>query len=140
MKSSVLILLAIVAIILAGCAFAFTFMHDIADVADGGNEGTFNKVADKVDQVTSSDSSNSYSDSGSSSSSSSVSSSNDGDSAGDILSDVIKQNDQNGEGEYREVTYKDGGFRQYDKETGDLIGSSYDEDQEKLGVVDGNLE
>ena len=46
----------------------------------------------------------------------------------------------NGEGYFREVTYKDGGFRQFDNATGELIGSSYDEDQEKLGVVDGNLE
>ena len=54
MKSSVLILLGIVAVLLVGGAFALTFMHDIANVADGGEYGTFNKVADKVDQVTSS--------------------------------------------------------------------------------------
>lgn len=33
---------------------------------------------------------------------------------------------------YREVTYDDGGFRQFDVETGELIGSSYDSDQDKL--------
>lgn len=33
---------------------------------------------------------------------------------------------------YREVTYSDGGFRQFDVETGKLIGSSYVSDQEKL--------
>ena len=33
---------------------------------------------------------------------------------------------------YRQVTYDDGGFRQFDAETGELIGSSYESDQEKL--------
>ena len=124
MKSSVLILIGIVVVLLVGGALAFVFMHDIADVADGGDYGTFNKVADKVDQVTSSDSSGS-SDSG---------------SGGDIVSEVIRFNGQNDEGYFREVTYKDGGFRQYDNATGELIGSSYDEDQEQLGVVNGDLE
>ena len=53
---------------------------------------------------------------------------------------MVKFNYQAGDGWYREVTYKDGGFRQFDNASGELIGSSYDEDQEKLGVVDGNLE
>ena len=125
MKSSVLILaliLAVLAVILiAGGAFAFVFMDGIADIADGGNSGTFHKVADKIDQVTSSDSSSS-------------------DGGSDIVSEVVKFNYQAGDGWYREVTYKDGGFRQFDNASGELIGSSYDEDQEKLGVVDGNLE
>lgn len=50
----------------------------------------------------------------------------------DIVSEEIKFNAQNGEGYYREVTYKDGGFRQFDVDTGELIGSSYDSDQDKL--------
>ena len=125
MKSSVLILLGIVAVLLVGGAFALTFMHDIANVADGGEYGTFNKVADKVDQVTSSDGSSASSDEG---------------SGNDIISEVIKFNGQNDGGYFREVTYKDGGFRQYDNATGELIGSSYDEDQEQLGNPDGNLE
>ena len=33
---------------------------------------------------------------------------------------------------YRQVTYEDGGFRQFDIETGKLIGSSYESDQDKL--------
>lgn len=127
MRGAVLILIGVVALLLIGCGVALTFMHDIADVADGGEYGTYNKVADKVDQkvdqVTSSDSSSGSSDSGS-----------------NIVSEAIEYNGQNDGGEYREVTYEDGGFRQYDKETGELIGSSYDEDQEQLGVVDGNLE
>ena len=124
MKSSILILIAIVAVLLVGGAFAFAFMDNIADVADGSDSGTFHKIANKVDEVTSSDSSSGSSDSGSDS---------------DIISEVIKFNGQNDGGYYREVTYKDGGFRQFDNATGDLIGSSYDEDQEQLGVVNGDL-
>ena len=120
MKSSVLILIGIVAVLIVGGAFAFTFMHQIADVADGGDSGTFNKVADKIDKVTSSDGSS--------------------DGGSDIVSEVIKFNGQDDGGYYREVTYKDGGFRQFDNATGEMIGSSYDQDQEALGVIDGNLE
>ena len=125
MKSSVLILIAVAAILLVGGAFAFTFMDKIANVADGGDSGTFHKIANKVDQVTSSDSS------------SGATGNDNGDS--NILSDIIKPNGQSG-GSYHEITYKDGGFRQFDVDTGDMIGSSYDEDQKELGVVDGNLE
>lgn len=50
----------------------------------------------------------------------------------DVVSEEVKFNEQNGEGYYREVTYEDGGFRQFDVETGELIGSSYKEDQSKL--------
>ena len=121
MKSSVLVLIGIVAVLIVGGAFAFTFMDQIADVADGGDSGTFHKVANKVDKVTSGGS-NGSSGSGS-----------------DIVSEIVKFNYQNGEGYYREVTYKDGGFRQFDNKTGEMIGSSYDEDQEKLGVIDGSL-
>lgn len=58
---------------------------------------------------------------------------------GDILKvvkeEIIKSGQQEGV-TYREVTYDDGGFRQYDVETGKLIGSSYDSDQEKLPNMD----
>lgn len=49
-----------------------------------------------------------------------------------IVSVEMKFNAQAGEGYYKEVTYKDGGFRQFDAETGELIGSSYKSDQSKL--------
>ena len=61
---------------------------------------------------------------------------NDSSSDDDIVSEEIKFNAQNGEGYYREVTYKDGGFRQFDADTGELIGSSYDSDQDKLPSLD----
>lgn len=54
------------------------------------------------------------------------------DSNDDIISIETKFNAQAGEGYYRQVTYKDGGFRQFDAETGELIGSSYSSDQSKL--------
>lgn len=50
----------------------------------------------------------------------------------DIISEEIKTNFQAGSGKYREVRYNDGGFRQYDVETGELIGSSYSSDQKYL--------
>ena len=126
MKASVIVLLAILAVVIVGGACAVTFVHQVADVADGDDSGTFHKIANKVDKITSSDNSRESTDSSG------------GD--GNILSEVIKDNGQNGEGSYREVNYKDGGFRQFDTKTGDMIGSSYDEDQEELGVTDGNLE
>lgn len=49
-----------------------------------------------------------------------------------VVSEVVKFNGQEGEGYYREVTYSDGNFRQYDVDTGELIGSSYDSDQDKF--------
>ncbi|MCR5026849.1 MAG: hypothetical protein K6A34_05355 [Methanobrevibacter sp.] len=54
------------------------------------------------------------------------------DSNDDIISIETKFNAQAGEGYYRQVTYKDGGFRQFDAETGELIGSSYSSHQSKL--------
>lgn len=54
----------------------------------------------------------------------------------DIVSEEVKFNAQNGEGYYREVTYSDGGFRQFDVDTGELIGSSYASDQDLLPNLD----
>ena len=50
----------------------------------------------------------------------------------DIVSEEIKFNYQAGSGYYKEIHYKDGGFRQYDADTGELIGSSYESDQKYL--------
>jgi len=76
-------------------------------------------LTDKVSNVASSGSSDGSSDDDSSEDS-------------DIVSEEVKFNAQNGEGYYREVTYKDGGFRQYDSDSGELIGSSYESDQGQL--------
>ena len=50
----------------------------------------------------------------------------------DVVSEEVKYNYQAGGGYYKEVTYRDGGFRQYDTQTGELIGSSYQSDQKYL--------
>ena len=50
----------------------------------------------------------------------------------EIISEEIKFNYQEGSVYYRHVTYCDGGFRQFDTETGQLIGSSYASDQKNL--------
>ena len=48
-------------------------------------------------------------------------------------------NAQAGGGYYYQINYKDGNFRQYDTKTGELIGSSFQEDQEKLGNFNGEM-
>lgn len=48
-----------------------------------------------------------------------------------VKEEIITSSQQEGL-TYRKVTYSDGGFRQFDVETGELIGSSYDSDQDKL--------
>ena len=124
MKGFILIILAIIAVVLVvGGATAIHVISDSGIGSDDGESNPIGKVMDKVSNVASSGSS----DSDSSSSDESIV-----DKVSDVVSEEVKFNAQNGEGYYREVTYKDGGFRQYDTETGDLIGSSYDSDQDKL--------
>ena len=121
MKGFILVILAIIAVVIvAGGAAALHVMSQTGIGIEDINPSNVGDVVDKVSNVASSDSS-------SSSSGDSVV-----DKVSDIVSEEVKFNAQNGEGYYREVTYKDGGFRQYDTETGELIGSSYDSDQDKL--------
>ena len=121
MKGFILVILAIIAVVIvAGGAAALHVMSQAGIGIEDINPSNVGDVVDKVSNVASSDSS-------SSSSGDSVV-----DKVSDIVSEEVKFNAQNGEGYYREVTYRDGGFRQYDTETGELIGSSYDSDQGKL--------
>ena len=121
MKGFILVIFAISAVVIvAGGAAALHVMSQAGIGIEDINPSNVGDVVDKVSNVASSDSS-------SSSSGDSVV-----DKVSDIVSEEVKFNAQNGEGYYREVTYKDGGFRQYDTETGELIGSSYDSDQDKL--------
>ncbi|MDO5814313.1 MAG: flagellar protein, FliL [Methanobrevibacter sp.] len=121
MKGFILLIIGIIlAILVIGGAAAFHFMNEMGIGIDEVNSDTINDIVDKVSNIQSSESSGSSSDGGS------------GNIIDDIVKEEVKFNAQNGEGYYREVTYKDGGFRQYDTETGDLIGSSYDSDQDKL--------
>ena len=100
--------------LIVGGAVAYSFMNELGVNMDDIDSNTVDKIKDKVSNVASSESSSSQSDDS------------------DIVSEVVKFNEQNGEGYYREVTYKDGGFRQYDKDSGELIGSSYESDQSNL--------
>ena len=112
MKNFILVLLGIiVALLIVGGAVGYTIMNDAADDSE---DSAVEKIVDKVSNVASSESSDNASDDS------------------DIVSEEVKFNAQNGEGYYREVTYRDGGFRQFDNDTGELIGSSYDSDQDKL--------
>ena len=121
MKGFILLVIGIiVAVVVIGGISAVHFLNEAGAGVDDLNPDIINKVVDKVSNVESSGSSDS------SSGGSAL------DKVGDIVSEEIKSNAQNGEGSYREVTYKDGGFRQYDTESGELIGSSYDSDQDKL--------
>ena len=115
MKNAIIVLIGIViALLIVGGAVALNTMgsHDDqqSDDADSAVEEETDTVknATLVDDDTSSDSDS------------------------DIVSEEVKFNYQNGSGYYREVTYRDGGFRQFDTESNELIGSSYDSDQDKL--------
>jgi len=123
MKGFILLIIGIIAAVLVvGGATAVHFMNELGVGVEDIDSNTVSDVVDKVSNVASSGSSESSSGSGNSIV----------DDVGDIVSEEVKFNAQNGEGYYREVTYKDGGFRQYDTQSGELIGSSYDSDQDKL--------
>ena len=124
MKGFILLVIGIVvAVVVIGGVAAIHLLNEVGMSVDELGSDTIGKVVDKVSNVASSGGS------GSSDSSS-------GGSVVDKVSEEIKFNAQNGEGSYREVTYSDGGFRQYDTESGELIGSSYDSDQDKLPSMD----
>lgn len=115
MKSFILVILGIiVAVLLVGGVVGYNMVKNV-EVDSVSDDSSVGNLVDKVSSVASSGSSDDL-----------VS------DASDIVSDVVKFNEQNGEGYYHEVTYSDGGFRQYDVDTGELIGSSYESDQDKL--------
>jgi hypothetical protein len=123
MKGFIVVVLGIIAVLLiVGGAVAYSFMNELGVNMEDIDSNTIDKIKDKVSNVASSESSDSPSASSSEGS--------------NIVDEVVKFNGQNGEGYYREVTYSDGGFRQYDTETGDLIGSSYDSDKDKLPTLE----
>lgn len=119
MNNSIKILLGIiVALVVIGGAFAaLNLMNDGSDDSDV-SEDTDDTSVDTTDDVKNATLVDDDTDSS--------------DDDSDVVSEEVKFNYQNGSGYYREVTYKDGGFRQFDTETGELIGSSYDSDQDKL--------
>ena len=123
MKGFIVVVLGIIAaLLIVGGAVAYSFINELGVNMEDIDSNTIDKIKDKVSNVASSESSDSPSASSSEGS--------------NIVDEVVKFNGQNGEGYYREVTYSDGGFRQYDTETGDLIGSSYDSDKDKLPTLE----
>jgi hypothetical protein len=117
MKSFILILLGVIAaLLIVGSAGAYSLMNESGVNMDEKDSNLIENIKDKVSNVASLESSQQDSQSD-----------DDG-----IVSEVVKFNGQNGEGYYREVTYEDGGFRQFDSDSGELIGSSYKSDQDSL--------
>jgi hypothetical protein len=130
----------LIGLILVGLAITFA-QHD-----------AYNNSTDNVtlaDQVQSNDSvgslsivKNSTSNSSavkSNSTGSQLSSSGSSSSGSGVSGGGTEYNAQAGGGYYYQINYKDGNFRQYDTKTGELIGSSFDEDQEKLGNFNGEM-
>ena len=115
MKNYVIILIGvIIALIIVGGAIAYTSMQNFQDEPVAVENNVSNATTVTSD-------------------SQSTTSNSDRDSSGpSVVSEDVKFNKQAGEGYYREVNYDDGNFRQYDVDTGKLIGSSYDSDQDKL--------
>ncbi len=117
MKNAIIVLIGIiVALLIVGGAVALNTIGSNDDQSDDAVSSVVEEVADTVKNATPVDDGEDTSS----------------DSDSDIVSEEVKFNYQNGEGYYREVTYKDGGFRQFDTESDELIGSSYDSDQDKL--------
>lgn len=113
MKSFILVLLGIiVALLVVGGAVAYSFMSQSGVNMNENDSNIMENINDKASNVASLEGSQS--------------------DDGNIVSEIVKANGQNGEGYYREVTYSDGGFRQFDVDSGELIGSSYKSDQDKL--------
>lgn len=120
MKNSVIILIGvIIAIIIVGGTVMYSSMNNNDD---NSNNVQIDAADNNTDNVSVDISTDNVSDS----------SAGDDSSEPYIVSEEIKYNGQQGGGYYREVTYSDGEFRQFDNVTGELIGSSYDSDQDKL--------
>ena len=120
MKGFIILVVAIIAaVVIIGGVSAIHFLNEAGINIGGEDSGSIGNILDKVSNVATSGSSDSSSD-------------DSGNIIDNILSEEVKSNSQEGGGSYREVTYKDGGFRQYDAESGELIGSSYESDQDKL--------
>ena len=121
MKNSVIILIGvIIAIIIVGGTVMYSSMNNNND--DNLNNIQIDAADNNTDNVSVDISTDNVSDS----------SAGDDSSEPYIVSEEIKYNGQQGGGYYREVTYSDGEFRQFDNVTVELIGSSYDSDQDKL--------
>ncbi len=116
MKGFIVVILGIiVALLVVGGVAGYAVMSE-ASSDYGGMGNLIHKILDKVSNVETSD------DGGSSVVS----------QVGDKVKEEVVESGQEPGLSYREVTYDDGGVRQYDINTGELIGSTYESDQDKL--------
>lgn len=118
MKSVLIIIIAVIAAILViGGAAAVAVMN--MDVDDGSQIGhALGKVKEKL--------------TGSSGGSESSNGGSVMEKVGHVVEEKTVESAQEPGKIYREVKYDDGNVRQYDKDTGELIGSTFKSDQDKL--------
>ena len=130
----------LIGVIIVG-AGVMIFMHPGSDTTDDANGTIVDSVQENVDSLSNQVNStvSNVANNGNSSANGNSGSLQSGQNGG-VSGGEVSRNYQGDGGEMYQINYKDGNFRQYDTKTGELIGSTFDEDQEKLGVVDGNLE
>ena len=123
MKSTNLIIVLCAIIVLAGVVSATIFL-----TSDSSSNKDNNTIDINNSSITSDNDSDKHISQSDSSYNHDSSSKSDG-----VVSEEVKYNGQADDGSYyREVTYSDGGFRQYNTSSGELIGSSYESDQKNL--------
>ena len=117
--NKLLIAIIIIIVVVIGAVSAVFLIGDSSD--DSNSTNITNNMTNNTTINTSSVSNSQNSASGESSS-----------SDPSVVGESVEFNYQNGEGYYRQVEYADGNFRQYDVNTGELIGSSFESDQQYL--------
>lgn len=128
----------LIGVILVGCAVLFA-PHDVNDNATDSTpiiEQVQESVSDNTNggiDLTNQNTTGAASANGNNGTASQVN------SGSGVSGGGVEYNGQEGGGDMYQINYSDGNFRQYDTKTGELIGSTFDEDQEKLGVVNGDL-
>ena len=134
MESKDLIII-ICAIIVGTCIIAGA-VYFTGGLSDNKDNATASNATENITNNTTSVKNITSKDSQLSASSSSHSKSN-SNSKSNVVNETVKYNGQADDGSYyREVSYSDGGFRQYDTSSGKLIGSSYESDQKYLPSMD----
>lgn len=121
-NNKLLIAIIIIIVVVIGAVSAVFLIGDGSDDSNSTNSTNSTNITNITNNTT-------VDTSGVSSSQNSARDSSNGPS---VVGESIEFNYQNGEGYYRQVEYSDGNFRQYDVNTGKLIGSSYASDQKYL--------
>lgn len=122
-NNKLLIAIIIIIVVVIGAVSAVFLIGDGSDDSNSTNSTNSTNITNITNNTT-------VDTSGVSSSQNSAS----GDSSNgpSVVSESVEYNYQNGGGYYRQVEYSDGNFRQYDVNTGELIGSSFESDQKYL--------